>query len=459
MHSSILLILMFCASVCWSNAVFSLPADTPTEEFKANAHALNEPSYKALQSDEKKDKKKPKQTTKTAKKKSNESEKESNQSKAEIKEGSDKTPETVAKKEVAKKEEGLSWAVVMVIAVVSIGAGAGIVLLLMRRKSETTTSAAKPKALLGSADAEVIVVESRVLRQEPTSEETAVRKEMTREPTPVVSEFRTEQSNEPSLLQKSAPVQPAPTPLPTRQTPPAQTAMGERVLTPEKPAADKKENAPEKVETTAKNVKPEEPDTVRTSETDTTSMLLDDNSIDLRENGTSNKDFALLNELTQKPETEHSEELISDQLILPEDEDLLIDSDSMTAKEVSLLKIYQSISTPEEESEFMSKVWIGTISNFEEVFGNPTVKPIFIENSEGSFFISKQVTKDEEAEVFILRNFPVHDFLMRESLKPAFDIQCSDALTTGFAMKLPARVKKGELGWQLVSKGEILIPA
>ncbi len=458
MHGSILLMLTFCASVGWNNVVLSPLTDKSAEGFKAGSRVY-EPSCGVFQSEEKKDKKKPKQTTKTAKKKSNESEKESNQSKADTKEGTDKAPETVAKKEVAKKEEGLSWTVVIMIAVVSIGAGAGIVLLLVRRKSATTMPAAKPRALLGSADAEVIVVDSRVLHQETASEETAVRKATTREPTPVVTEPRTEKSNEPSLLQKSAPVQPAPTPLPTRQTLPAQTAMGEKVLTPEKPASDKKENTPEKVETIVKNAVPEKPDTIRTSETDPTSMLLDDNSIDLRESGTSNKDFALLNELTQKPEGEHSEEFISDQLILPEDEDLLIEPDSTTAKEVSLLKIYQSISTPEEESNFMSKVWIGTISNFEEVFGNPTAKPIFVENSEGSFFISRQVTKDEEAEVFILRNFPVHDFLMTESLKPAFDIQCSNVLSTGFAMKLPARVKKGELGWQLVSKGEILIPA
>jgi hypothetical protein len=48
---------------------------------------------------------------------------------------------------------------------------------------------------------------------------------------------------------------------------------------------------------------------------------------------------------------------------------------------------------------------------------------------------------------------------MQESLTPVFELQSSKTLLSGFSIKRPARVKKGELGWQLVSKGEILIPA
>ncbi len=419
-------------------------------------------SFKTLQSDEKKEKKSTKQTAKSAKKKSSESEKDSKPSKAEAKEETDnKTPDATAKKEAAKKEDGLSWIAVVIIGVVAGGAGAGIMLLLMRRKSAGTIVPDTPKALLGSTEAEVIVVESKVLHQDAASKgiaEAEVKKDIAGEPAPIRPELHTEQISETPIAQKAVAVQPAPTP-PPLQAQPAPTATDKKILSPEKPATDERKRTTETAETVAKSTSPEKSAATPNSEPDTTAMLLDDNSIDTRESKVSNEDFALLNELTQKPEPKQEEELLSDQLIMPEDEGLLIDPSDTVVAETSLLEAYQRISTPEDENEFMHKVWVGTIANFEEVFGNPTAKPIFVENSEGSFLISKHVSEEEAAEVFILRNFPIHDFLMQESLTPVFELQSSKTLSSGFSIKLPARVKKGESGWQLVSKGEILIPA
>ncbi len=461
MHSSMLLILLLCASSGWSNVAASL-ANEPIVKFRAGADAVSKLSFETLQSDEKKEKKSTKQTAKSAKKKSSESEKDSKPSKAEAKEETDNnTPNATAKKEAAKKEDGLNWIAVVIIGVVAGGAGAGIMLLLMRRKSAETIVPDTPKALLGSTEAEAIVVESKVLHQDAASKGTAeaeVKKDIAREPAPIRPALHTEQISETPLAGKAVAVQPAPTP-PPQQAPPVPTATDRKVLTPEKTATDERKRTTETAETVAKSTSPEKSASASNSEPDTTAMLLDDNSIDTRESKVSNEDFALLNELTQKPEPKQEEELFSDQLIMPEDEGLLIDPSNTVVAETSLLEAYQRISTPEDENEFMRKVWVGTIANFEEVFGNPTVKPIFVENSEGSFLIAKHVSEEEAAEVFILRHFPIHDFLMQESLTPVFELQSSKTLSSGFSIKLPARVKKSELGWQLVSKGEILIPA
>ncbi len=461
MHSSMLLILLLCASSGWGNVAASI-ADEPIVKFRTGVDAMTKLSCETLQSDEKKEKKSTKQTAKSAKKKSSESEKDSKPSKAEAKEETDnKTPDATAKKETAKKEDGLSWIAVVIIGVVAGGAGAGIMLLLMRRKSAGTIVPDTPKALLGSTEAEVIVVESKVLHQDAASKgiaEAEVKKDIAGEPAPIRPELHTEQISETPLAGKAIAVQPAPTP-PPLQAQPAPTATDKKILSPEKPATDERKRTTETTETVAKSASPEKSAVAPNSEPDTTGMLLDDNSIDTRESKVSNEDFALLNELTQKPEPKQEEELLSDQLIMPEDEGLLIDPSDTVVAETSLLEAYQRISTPEDENEFMHKVWVGTIANFEEVFGNPTAKPIFVENSEGSFLISKHVSEEEAAEVFILRNFPIHDFLMQESLTPVFELQSSKTLSSGFSIKLPARVKKGESGWQLVSKGEILIPA
>jgi|AFSR01.1.fsa_nt_gi hypothetical protein len=442
MHSSMLLILLLCASSGWGNVAASL-ADESVVKFRTGVDAMNKLRLETLQSDEKKEKKSTKQTAKSAKKKSKESEKDGKPSGAEAKEEADnKTPDATAKKEAAKKEDGLSWLAILMIVVVAGGAGAGIMLLLMRRKSAGTIAPDTPKALLGSTEAEAIVVENKVLHQDAASKGTAeVKKDIAREPAPIRPELHTEQISETLLVGKATAVQPVPTP-PPLQAQPATTATDKKAET---------------AETEAKSTSPEK-SAAAPSEPDTTGMLLDDNSIDTRESKVSNEDFALLNELTQKPEPKQEEELLSDQLIMPEDECLLIDPSDAVVAETSLLEAYQRISTPEDENEFMHKVWVGTIANFEEVFGNPAAKPVFVENSEGSFLISKHVS-EEVAEVFILRNFPIHDFLMQESLTPVFELQSSKTLLSGFSIKLPARVKKGELGWQLVSKGEILIPA
>ncbi|PIO47325.1 MAG: hypothetical protein CMR00_10960 [[Chlorobium] sp. 445] len=191
-------------------------------------------------------------------------------------------------------------------------------------------------------------------------------------------------------------------------------------------------------------------------------MLLDDNNIENATGEASRTDLLMLNELEPKPKSEQSEEFVADQLLLPDEAELLIESDfaskDTAAQEISLLSCYQHLSTPEEERDFMNQVIICTISNFEDVFENKSTKPIFVENQAGGFLISKQVSRDGCAEVFIVRNFPVEDFFMQESLTPVFELQRSSTVSSGFVIKSPAIVRCSEQGWKLVTKGEILLP-
>ncbi|MFN3385568.1 MAG: hypothetical protein ACK42Y_03160 [Candidatus Thermochlorobacter sp.] len=382
----------------------------------------------------------------------------------------------------AKDNTGFGWTAIIISIIVSLGAGAGIVFIFLRRRAQGPSA---PKALLPSTEAEAIVVESKVFQSAAD------------QPTDISSEAFTSHAGMSSVAEphikheREATIPPKSPPVPERASEPisADHRGSEGTSTPDHPTLSQSPSALEKDLTHAPTAAPEKtvfhekaqafekviPEEKRaTSEKKLTEtnvpdsagsigMLLDDNNIENATGEASRTDLFMLNELEPKPKTEQSEDFVADQLLLPDDAELLIESDlaskDATAQEISLLSRYQHLSTPEEERDFMNQVIICTISNFEDVFEDKSTKPIFVENQAGGFLISKQVSREGCAEVFIVRDFPIEDFFMQESLTPVFELQRSSTVSSGFVIKSPAIVRCSEQSWQLVTKGEILLSA
>lgn len=477
------------------SAAFSTPLAPACADATINTTTMRHAShFDDTQSDKEKEKKKPAKKSKSSAAKSD-SKKESGANAdagKDAKENSDaKTGvgDSKAADAATKKDTGFGWTAILVSVVVSLGAGAGIVLIFLRRRAQAP-NATEPKALLPSVEAEVVVVESKVVQPAAKKEAHIAREAFASEATRTSApEFRVERASEKPILPKSPPApEPAnistpektlarePTPLSESLNAPEKTVVKDKVAAPETPVAgekvteserrvvSEKATALENIVPSAKSPTPEKNAAAPTSDADATGLLLDDNSVEAALEGkTSSKDLFMLNELAQKPK-ESSDDFVSDQLLLPDETELLIEPESAPkegtiATGFSLLSRYQRLTTPEEERDFMNHVRICTVSNFEDVFGNDAAKPVFAENEAGSFLLSKHAAKDGCAEVFILRNFPIDDFLMQESLAPVFHIQRSSSVSSGFVVKSPALASQSEQGWTLVAKGEILVPA
>ncbi len=392
----------------------------------------------------------------------------------------------------AKDNTGFGWTAIIISIIVSLGAGAGIVFIFLRRRAQGPSA---PKALLPSTEAETVVVESKVF-QSAADQPADISSEALTSHAGVSSaaEPHIKHERETTIPPKSPPVperafEPISadhrgsesTSTPDHTTLSQSTLAPDRMLTkenittpdttlahaptaePEKTVSHEKAQAFEKVTAEEKRTASEKKltETNVPDSAGSIGMLLDDNNIENATGEASRTDLLMLNELEPKPKTEQSEEFVADQLLLPDEAELLIESDlaskDAAAQEISLLSRYQHLSTPEEERDFMNQVIICTISNFEDVFENKSTKPIFVENQAGGFLISKQVSRDGCAEVFIVRDFPIEDFFMQESLTPVFELQRSSTVSSGFVLKSPAIVRCSEQGWKLVTKGEILL--
>lgn len=466
----------------WSFISSTAFAPAATEHMLTSTSLCYTLAVDAIDDKEKEKKKSVKKSKPSAPK--TESKKESSTSPDAAKENNDaKTvaPDRKTAEATAKDNTGFGWTAIIISIIVSLGAGAGIVFIFLRRQAQGPSA---PKALLPSTEAEAVVVDSKVFQSAADK------------PTDISSDALTSHAGmssaaEPHIKhERETTIPPKSPPVPERafepisavhrgsespstpdhtalsQSPPAleKTLAHAPTAEPEKTVSHEKAQAVEKViaeETRATSEKKLTETNVPDS-AGSIGMLLDDNSIENATGEASRTDLLMLNELEPKPKTEQSEEFVTDQLLLPDEAELLIESDlaskDTAAQEISLLSRYQHLSTPKEERDFMNQVIICTISNFEDVFENKSTQPIFVENQAGGFLISKQVSRDGCAEVFIVRDFPIEDFFMQESLTPVFELQRSSTVSSGFVIKSPAIVRRSEQGWKLVTKGEILLP-
>lgn len=356
-----------------------------------------------------------------------------------------KGTESAAKKEPAKKDDGFGWATVLVAVVVSFAAGAGLLWVLFRRRLAAPPPA-PPKQIPSTLEAAVVVVESKVAHSEPvhhTMPQATPAEKPAQEKTAIQTDTRKEDLRE---VATSGATQ-ANSDARVKQTPTVEQPA-------EKVTAKEEHPVPSPASKVGMDKMPTTPETAEASE-----LLLDDNAIDLAENRSSNKDLLLLSALTQDTRADKEEDTLSDQLLLPEEPDLLLSEASQTGAPASLLPLYAALSTPESEKEFLRNVVVCTMSNFDEVFGNPALRPEFRESEAGSFWIARQPNADGYYEMFLLPSFPISDFLMRESIAPVYELCTASEVQTGFQMRSPALVKRSGESWVLVAKGQLIIPA
>ncbi|MDW8465006.1 MAG: hypothetical protein RML35_02125 [Chloroherpetonaceae bacterium] len=284
-----------------------------------------------------------------------------------------KGAEATAKKEPAKKEEGFGLVAIIIAVIVSFGAGAGALFFILRRRLAAALPPAPPKQIPSVLETAVVVVESKSLHTE--SAQVTVAAQTGEEP----AKEKTASKTIPKSFDSAKPVAPV-----------APTYTDERAELPTSPqsapkADAEKRSAPrtadkERELIAAENATPaisdvEKPTIEKTTLQEPTELglLLDDNAIDLSDSRS--KDLFILNTLAQESQTKKDDEPVSDQLLLPEETELLLDGSVQQKQETSLLAAYQMLATPEAEQAFMSQVTVCTMSKFQRGVQQPYMLP------------------------------------------------------------------------------------